>query len=86
VNPDVTVEMTPEQMRAAIDARQELDILRDANSPPAEGELEKVKDKAPVVQDEVKQVATSANKKDLMSSDPQLSAAVLLLRLQLVGT
>src|SRR5206468_2875607 len=38
VNPDVTVEMTPEQMRAAIDARQELDILRDANSPPAEGE------------------------------------------------
>jgi len=41
------VEMTPEQMRAAIDARQELDILRDANSPPAEGELEKVKDKAP---------------------------------------
>src|SRR5205085_697783 len=30
VDPDVTVEMTPEQMRAAIDARQELDILRDA--------------------------------------------------------
>jgi carboxyl-terminal processing protease len=85
VNPDVTVEMTPEQMRAAIDARQELDILRDANSPPAEGELEKVKDKAPVVQQEVKQVAAGGNKKDLLSTDPQLSAAVLLLKLQLAG-
>ena len=85
VNPDVTVEMTPEQMRAAIDARQEMDILRDANSPPAEGELEKVKDKAPAVQQEVKQVATAAGKKDLLSTDPQLSAAVLLLRLQLAG-
>jgi carboxyl-terminal processing protease len=31
VDPDVIVEMTPEQMRAAIDARQELDVLRDAN-------------------------------------------------------
>src|SRR5690606_33975014 len=30
VDPDVTIEMTPEQMRAAIDARQELDVLRDA--------------------------------------------------------
>ena len=27
----VTVEMTPEQMRAAIDARQDLDVLRDIN-------------------------------------------------------
>lgn len=85
VNPDVTVEMTPEQMRAAIDARQEMDVLRDANSPPAEGELEKIKDKAPAVQEEVKQVATAAGKKDLMSTDPQLSAALLLLRLQLAG-
>jgi len=85
VNPDVTVEMTPEQMRAAIDARQELDILRDANSPPAEGALEKVKDKAPVVQNEVKDATAAAGKKDLLTSDPQLSAAVLLLKLQLAG-
>ena len=33
VDPDVKVEMTPEQMRAAIDARQDLDILRDAERP-----------------------------------------------------
>lgn len=85
VDPDVTVEMTPEQMRAAIDARQELDILRDANAAPAEGEQEKIKDVAPKVQEEVKQVADAAEKKDLLSSDPQLSAAVLLLRLQLTG-
>jgi len=31
VDPDVKVEMTPEQMRGAIDARQDLDILRDAD-------------------------------------------------------
>ena len=96
VDPDVTVEMTPEQMRAAIDARQELEILRDANSAPAEGKQEKINDVAPKVQEKVeketeKQVA-DANakgtgvKKDLLSSDPQLSAAVLLLRLQLTGT
>ena len=92
VDPDVTVEMTPEQMRAAIDARQELDILRDANSAPAESEQEKIQDVAPKVQQEVKEEAKkqianagTGQKKDLMSSDPQLSAAVLLLRLQLAG-
>jgi len=89
VNPDVTVEMTPEQMRAAIDARQELDILRDANAAPAEGEQEKIADKAAEVREEVKEVANAnaagGTKKDLLSSDPQLSAAVLLLRLQLTG-
>ena len=81
--------MTPEQMRAAIDARQDLDILRDANSAPAEGAQEKINDKAAEVRDEVnKQVANAKDaggKKDLLSSDPQLSAAVLLLRLQLTG-
>src|SRR5204862_1269638 len=53
VDPDVTVEMTPEQMRAAIDARQELDILRDANAAPAEGKQEKINDVAPKVQEKV---------------------------------
>jgi len=33
VDPDLTIEMTPEQMRAAIDARQDLDVLRDADVP-----------------------------------------------------
>mgnify|MGYP006199200627 CR=1 FL=1 len=39
VDPDLTIEMTPEQMRAAIDARQDLDVLRDADVPdaPAQG-------------------------------------------------
>jgi carboxyl-terminal processing protease len=68
VDPDVTVEMTPEQMRAAIDARQELDILRDAEAP--------AEKKAEVAKKE---------KKDPLTQDPQLSAALLLLRLQLAG-
>jgi carboxyl-terminal processing protease len=63
VDPDVTVEMTPEQMRAAIDARQELDILRDAGE----------------------EAAPTTQKKDLLTVDPQLSAGLLLLRLELNG-
>jgi carboxyl-terminal processing protease len=69
VDPDVTVEMTPEQMRAAIDSRQDMDVLRDAAAPPekkAEA-LEKVA------------------KKDPLAQDAQLSAGLLLLRLQLAG-
>ncbi len=96
VDPDVTVEMTPEQMRAAIDARQELDILRDINAAPAEGEQRKLNDVAPEVREQVKEDTKAKAdgqkladgkpaKKDLLSSDPQLSAAVLILRLQLAG-
>ncbi|HYO11302.1 MAG TPA: S41 family peptidase [Tepidisphaeraceae bacterium] len=81
VDPTLTIEMTPEQMRAAIDARQELDVLRDAeNAAPAKGEQEKLKDRAKDVKDAVAKAT-----KDPMSSDPQLSAALLLLRMQLVG-
>jgi carboxyl-terminal processing protease len=83
VDPDVKVEMTPEQMRTAIDARQELDIIRDANSPPAQGAQEKVIDKAKEVEGAVASV--KKDKKDLLASDPQLSAAVLMLRLELAG-
>jgi carboxyl-terminal processing protease len=72
VDPDVTVEMTPEQMRAAIDARQELDVLRNgdahAEKPPEKDKDGKIKEK-----------------KDPLESDAQLSAALLLLRLQLAG-
>ncbi|MEO6434839.1 MAG: S41 family peptidase [Tepidisphaeraceae bacterium] len=82
VDPDLTIEMTPEQMRAAIDARQELDVLRDASVPdaPAEGKQEGLKQEAA----EVKEAVAKATK-DPMASDPQLSAALLILRMQLAG-
>ena len=72
VAPDVTVEMTPEQMRAAIDSRQELDVLRDANAP-AQGDNPKLFDQK------------KKPRKGLLSSDPQLAAALLMLKLQLAG-
>ncbi|MEA2708971.1 MAG: carboxyl-terminal processing protease [Phycisphaerales bacterium] len=82
VDPDLTIEMTPEQMRAAIDARQDLDVLRDAQVPdaPAQGRQEQLKTEAK----DVKEAVAKATK-DPMASDPQLSAALLLLRMQLVG-
>jgi carboxyl-terminal processing protease len=90
VDPDVTVEMTPEQMRAAIDARQELDVLRDINAAPAEGEQRKLQDVAPEVEKAVEAEKDgkkpTTRKKDLLSTDPQLSAALLLLRIELANT
>jgi carboxyl-terminal processing protease len=81
VDPDMTIDMTPEQMRAAIDSRQDLDVLRDIDVPaPAAGEQEKLKVKAEGVKDAVAKAT-----KDPMASDPQLSAALLLLRMQLAG-
>jgi len=80
VDPDVTVEMTPDQMRAAIDARQDLDILRDVA--PAGGEQPKLND---AVKEAKPKEPAAGVKKDLLSSDPQLSAALLLLRLELTG-
>jgi carboxyl-terminal processing protease len=81
VDPDVKIELTPDQMRAAIDAREELDVLRDVA--PAGGEQPKLQQKS---KDASKTEA--GNKKDLLAADPQMSAAVLLLRqqLQLAGT
>jgi hypothetical protein len=80
VEPDVTVEMTPEQMRAAIDARQDSDILRDPTAP-AHGDMPKLEDNGQKVEAKVGKKV----KKGLLSSDPQLSAALLLLKLQLAG-
>ncbi|HZZ45198.1 MAG TPA: S41 family peptidase [Tepidisphaeraceae bacterium] len=89
VDPDVTVDMTPDQMRAAMDARQAMDILRDAEeAKPAEGEHEKLKDTAPAVKSavEAKRNDEAAKKNtDPLACDPQLSAALLMLRLQLAG-
>jgi carboxyl-terminal processing protease len=82
VDPHLTIEMTPEQMKAAIEARQELDVLREANSAPAEGEQKKLNDVAPAVKDSV---ASATTKKDPLASDPQLSAALLLLRMKVAA-
>jgi carboxyl-terminal processing protease len=64
VDPDVTVEVTPDQMRAQLEARSDQDVLRDATTQPAN----------------VSQITSK-----MMSADPQLSAAVLVLRLELAG-
>ena len=80
VDPDMKVPMTPDQMSAAIDARQDLDVLRDA--PPAGGEQPKLNDTAKAADPKE---AAAPKKKDLLSSDPQLSAGLLLLRLELNG-
>ncbi len=77
VDPDLTIEMTPEQMRAAIDARQELDVLRD-DPTPAGNANDDLKREATEVKAAVAEVK---EKKDPLASDPQLSAALLFLRL-----
>jgi len=69
VEPDVTVTMTSKQMGDAIEARQKQDVLRDAAIPSTQPA----------------EVIADAAKKDALAVDPQLSAAVLLLRLQLAG-
>ncbi|HEV2296706.1 MAG TPA: S41 family peptidase [Tepidisphaeraceae bacterium] len=85
VDPHLTIEMTPEQMKAAIEARQELDVLREAHSAPAEGEQRKLNDIAPAVKEVVKDSVAAGEKKDPLSSDPQLSAALLLLRMKVAA-
>jgi C-terminal processing protease CtpA/Prc len=64
VDPDLTVEMTTEQMRGAQEARVAMEVLRKQGAEAA---------------------PTTQPKKDLLSTDPQLSAAVLLLKLQIAG-
>ena len=64
VDPDVAVELTPEQMQKAIDARKDVEVLRDADpagTQPAVGS------------------------DNLLSADPQLAAALMVLRLKLAG-
>ncbi|HEV8378995.1 MAG TPA: S41 family peptidase [Tepidisphaeraceae bacterium] len=80
VDPDVQVEMTPDQMRAALGARQEFDILRDAAPAPAKGEA--LPEKTEKVEEAV---AVTKKNKDPLSVDAQLSAALLLMRLELAG-
>lgn len=66
VDPDLMVEMSGEQMRAAQDARMQMEVLRDGKG-----------DAAPKTGP-----ATSPN---VLTADPQLSAAVLMLKLELAG-
>jgi carboxyl-terminal processing protease len=74
VDPDVTVPLTPEQMEGAIEARRDMEVLHDAAtkaSPDAAAD-------APTTQPD----DASA---ELLKADPQLSAALLVLRMKLAG-
>jgi carboxyl-terminal processing protease len=79
VDPNVTIEMTPDQMRAAMDAQRELDVLRDPDAPPDALTPEKADGSARPGGKE------NGTRKDPLSVDAQLSAALLLMRLQLTG-
>ena len=84
VDPDVTVEMTPEQMLAAQDARDSLDVLRDAANAPAQADDQKPAPTTnPTIADASKTPTTQPA--DLLAIDPQLSAALLVLRLENLG-
>ena len=69
VDPDVVVEMIPQQMRDAISARQALDVLRD--------------------QQRTAEVSVNGESVDaetaLLEADAQLAAALLVMRMQLLG-
>jgi hypothetical protein len=99
VDPDVTVEMTPEQMRAAQDARQETE-LGDAYKSPASTMPSEVIDTTPTTQPNHDTFAiapgtqpgtplagatTKPVHKTLLEADPQLAAGLLVLRLELQG-
>lgn len=75
VDPDLRVEMTAKQMTDAIEARQDMDVLRESDA--AGAAAEKTPTTGPT---------TRAAKKDVLEVDPQLSAALLELRLKLAGT
>ena len=69
VDPDVAIDMTPEQMRSVNKMRQELDVLRDQ----------------PATNPTTLPAEFKSREEQLLASDPQLGAAVLLLRVQLTG-
>ncbi len=70
VDPDVAVEMTPKQMTDAQEARTEQEAIRDSQVATAPPSTEPT---------------TMSAKKDLLAADPQLSAALLVMRLKLTG-
>jgi len=70
VDPDVIVQMTPQQMNEAAVARKDSEVIRDINAPKP----------APSTNP-----TTKPAKKDPLEADPQLSAGLLVLRLKLSG-
>ena len=78
VDPDVTVEMTPDQMLKVMQVRRDMDVLREAND-----SKEKLQETAKAVQGAID--SQKAKAADPLASDPQLSAGLLVLRLQLAG-
>jgi carboxyl-terminal processing protease len=84
VDPDVTVPMTPKQMNDAILARQDLDVLRSADTtqPSAVAQHPVAPTTEPVAS---ASPTTQPAKKDALNCDPQLAAALLVLRLELAG-
>lgn len=78
VDPDVKVEMTPEQMNTAIRARTELDVLHAAGETPTTTE-------SPTTQPADAATLVIKTPAALIKNDNQLGAALLLLRLQLNG-
>jgi hypothetical protein len=66
----VLIEMTPKQMSEAIEARQQQEVIRDL-----------AMNDEPATQPSTQ----PAEKKDVLATDAQLSTALLVMRLQLVG-
>ena len=97
VDPDVTVEMTPEQMRAAQEARQEME-MGPVNPTPSEvtgttttgptKNTETFVIKPDTTQSSKKMATGPSTKpahKTILEADPQLAAGLLVLRLELTG-
>jgi carboxyl-terminal processing protease len=90
VDPDVTVDVTPEQMRAANDARLETEAAP-GDFVPTPGTQPMVVTPPKILQpganpgNPVAQAATRPVHKTLLEADPQLAAGLLVLRLELSG-
>lgn len=69
VEPDVSIDMTPDEMRNALKLRQEMDVLR----------------VGPALKPTTLPSEFKSREEQLLASDPQLGAAVLLLKMQLMG-
>jgi carboxyl-terminal processing protease len=84
VDPDVKVELTPEQMAAVQRARSEMDVLKGENEAPSTRPAPTPPTFSPDLEGSptTRPVKTPA---DLIKVDNQLGAALLLLRLQLNG-
>ena len=96
VDPDVTVELTPEQMQATLIARHKMDVYHAVTGTAVPGADAKLRETATAVTDaqhaaspttapSTSQPAVVTKPTDLLQVDPQLAAAVLVLRLEVAG-